>query len=85
MDASAYDIVYVYADAMRRASVTGEPGKVKAERTAISDNMMATNLTGVNGKICFSKDHDSELPAYIIRIKGGQRTLLDSHPADACK
>jgi len=85
VDASAYDIVYVFADSMRRANVTGDAAKVKAERTAIRDNLMATNINGVNGKICFSKDHDSELPAYIIRIKNGQRTLLDSHAPDTCK
>jgi branched-chain amino acid transport system substrate-binding protein len=85
VDASAYDIVYVYADSMRRANVTGDAAKVKAERTAIRDNLMATNINGVNGKICFSQDHDSELPAYIIRLKNGQRTLLDSHAPDVCK
>jgi branched-chain amino acid transport system substrate-binding protein len=85
VDASAYDIVYVYADSMRRANVTGDVAKVKAERTAIRDNLMATNINGVNGKICFSQDHDSELPAYIIRLKNGQRTLLDSHAPDICK
>jgi branched-chain amino acid transport system substrate-binding protein len=85
VDASVYDIVYVYADSMRRANVTGDVAKVKAERTAIRDNLMATNINGVNGKICFSKDHDSELPAYIIRLKNGQRTLLDSHAPDVCK
>ena len=85
VDASAYDIVYVYADSIRRANVTGDAAKVKAERTAIRDNLMATNINGVNGKICFSQDRDSELPAYIIRLKNGQRTLLDSHAPDVCK
>lgn len=84
VDASAYDIVYVFADAMRRANVTGDAAKVKAERTAIRDALRSTNVPGVTGNICFSKDNDSELPAYIIRIKGGQRTLLDMHPADKC-
>ncbi len=84
VDASAYDIVYVFADAMRRAGVTGDAAKVKAERTAIRDALRTTNLPGVTGNICFSKDNDSELPGYIIRIKGGQRTLLDMHPAEKC-
>ena len=34
VDASAYDIVYVYADAMRRAGISGDAAKLKAERTA---------------------------------------------------
>ncbi len=84
VDASAYDIVYVLADAMRRSGATGDAAKVKAERTAIRDALRTTNLAGVTGNVCFSKDNDSELPGYIIRIKGGQRTLLDVHPADKC-
>ncbi|MFG3757498.1 ABC transporter substrate-binding protein, partial [Klebsiella pneumoniae] len=34
-DASAYDIVYLYAEAIKRAGVTGAADKVVAERTAI--------------------------------------------------
>lgn len=84
VDASAYDIVYVYADAMRRAGISGDATKLKAERTAIRDTLQSTNIDGVIGKICFSRDRDSELPAFIIRIKNGQRTLLDSHAPDRC-
>ena len=84
VDASAYDIVYVFADAMKRAAVTGDADKVRAERTAIRDALKTANMDGVIGKICFSKDNDSELPAFIIRIKNGQRTLLDTHQPDKC-
>ena len=84
VDASAYDIVYVYADAMRRAGISGDAARLKAERTAIRDTLQSTNIDGVIGKICFSSDRDSELPAFIIRIKNGQRTLLDSHAPDRC-
>ncbi|MGA0939631.1 MAG: ABC transporter substrate-binding protein [Burkholderiaceae bacterium] len=84
VDASAYDIVYVFADAMRRAGVTGDPSKLKAERAAIREALRSTNLPGVTGNICFDKNNDSELPGYIIRIKNGQRTLLDMHSADKC-
>ena len=84
VDASAYDIVYVYADVMRRAGISGDAAKLKAERTAIRDALAATNLDGVVGKVCFSKERDSELAGYIIRIKNGQRTLLDSHAPDRC-
>lgn len=84
VDASAYDIVYVFADAMKRTGASGDAGKLKAERTAIRDALASTNIDGVIGKICFSKDNDSQLPGYIIRIKDGQRTLLDSHPPEKC-
>ena len=84
VDASAYDIVYVFADAMRRTSATGNPAAVKAERLAIRDALRNTDLDGVTGKICFTKENDSELPGYIIRIRNGQRTLLDTHPPQKC-
>ena len=70
--------------AMRRAGISGDASKLKAERTAIRDTLQSTNIDGVIGKICFSRDRDSELPAFIIRIKNGQRTLLDSHAPDRC-
>ena len=84
VDASAYDIVYVLADAMKRAGVTGDPAKLKAERNAIREALAKTNLVGVSGNICFDKDRDAELGAYIIGVKNGQRYLVDSHPADKC-
>ncbi len=85
VDASAYDIVYAYADAMRRAKVTGDQAKLKDERAAIREALRTVELDGVTGKVCFDKDRDSELPAYIIQIKGGKRMLLDSHAPDSCK
>lgn len=84
VDASAYDIVYVLADAMKRANVTGEASKVKAERNAIREALAKTQISGVSGNICFDKDHDAELGAYIIGVKGGKRYLVDSFPADPC-
>ena len=84
VDASAYDIVYVLADAMKRAKVTGDPSKVKAERNAIREALAKTQISGVSGNICFDKDHDAELGAYIIGVKGGKRYLVDSFPADKC-
>ena len=84
VDASAYDIVYVLADAMKRANVTGDASKLKAERNAIREALGKTQLAGVSGNICFDQDRDAELGAYIIGVKGGKRYLVDSHPADKC-
>ena len=84
VDASAYDIVYVLADAMKRAGTTGDPAKLKAERNAIREALAKTELVGVSGNICFDKDRDAELAAYIIGVKNGQRYLVDSHPSDKC-
>lgn len=85
VDAAAYDIVYVLADAMKRARVTGEPAKLKAERNAIREALAKTDLQGVTGRICFDKERDAELPGYIIRINNGKRVLVDSHPSDRCR
>ena len=84
VDASAYDIVYVLADAMKRANVSGDPAKLKAERNAIRVALAKTELVGVSGNICFDQDRDAELGAYIIGVKNGQRILVDSHPSDKC-
>lgn len=84
VDAGAYDIVYVYADAMKRAGVTGDAARLKAERNAIREALAKTELEGVTGRICFDKERDAELSAYIIRIKGGERVLVDSHASDRC-
>lgn len=84
VDASAYDIVYVLADAMKRARVTGDPAKLKAERNAIREALAATRIAGVSGDICFDKERDAELAAYVIGIKDGKRYLVDSHPSDKC-
>lgn len=84
VDASAYDIVYVLADAMKRANVSGDPKKVKAERNAIREALAATSLPGVSGDICFDKERDAELAAYVVGVKNGQRYLVDSIPSDKC-
>ena len=84
VDASAYDIVYVLADAMKRSGVSGDPKKVKAERNAIREALAKTNLQGVSGNICFDKERDAELAAYVVGVKGGKRYLVDSTPSDKC-
>lgn len=85
VDASAYDIVYVYADAMRRAGVTGDPAKVKQERLAIREALAKTSIEGVTGKICFDAERDAQMPGYILQIRNGQRVLVDVHRTDLCK
>ena len=84
VDAAGYDIVYVYADAMRRAKITGDPAKLKAERDAIRAALATTDLPGVSGHICFDKDREAELAGFAIGIKDGKRYLVDSHPSDKC-
>jgi branched-chain amino acid transport system substrate-binding protein len=85
VDAAAYDIVYVFADAMKRANVTGDPAKAKAERAAIREALYKTSFDGVTGKVCFDSERDAQMPGYIIQIRNGQRTLIDRHLNDLCK
>ena len=84
VDAAGYDIVYVYADAMRRAKVTGDPAKLKAERDAIRVALLTTNMPGVSGHVCFDKDREAELAGFAIGIRDGKRYLVDSHASDKC-
>ena len=85
VDAQAYDIVYLFKQAMEKAGVTGDPAKLKAERTAIRDALNGIIFSGITGKnVCFDANGDAELPGYIIEIKGNQWTLFDQHPADKC-
>lgn len=78
MDASVYDIVYLYAEAMKKAGVTGDKAKVAAERTAIRDQLAKLkDYPAMEGSISFT-DGDAVKPVYVIEVKGGQWTLLDT-------
>jgi len=78
MDASSYDIVYMYATAMQEAKVTGEKSALKKERTAIRDALVGSKKFDVlEGPIYFDKDHDAIKPIYILEAKEKKWTLLD--------
>ena len=85
VDAAAYDIVYVLKAAMEKAGVTGDPSKLKAERTAIRDTLANITVDGVMGKLCFEKNGDAQLPGYVVTMKNGQWELLDTHAPLPCK
>ena len=56
-DAATYDIVLMYAQAMKVANVTGDPGKLAAERTAIRDELRAMKeFPALEGAISFGKN-----------------------------
>ncbi len=84
-DAAAYDAVYILAAAMKKANVTGDPSKLKAERTAIRDALRNITVSGVMGNICFEKNGDSQLPGYVLTMKNGQWHLLETHKPLPCK
>ena len=84
VDAAAYDIVYVFKAAMEAAKVTGEASKIKDERTAIRDVLGKLTYDLVEGKVCFEKNGDAQLPAYIMTMKNKKWDLLDTYPALPC-
>ncbi|MBN8916923.1 MULTISPECIES: ABC transporter substrate-binding protein [Xanthobacter] len=78
MDASVYDIVYLYSEAMKRANVTGDKAKLAEERAAIRDQLAKLkDYQALEGAISFT-DGDAVKPVYILEVKGGKWTLLDT-------
>ncbi len=84
VDASAYDIIYVFKKAMEIAGTTGDVAKLKSERTAIRDALKDIRYTGITGDICFESTGDAQLSGYIIELKNQEWTILDSHPPAPC-
>ena len=83
-DAQSYDAVYLFAQVMKEQGITGDASKVENERLAIRDGLKTVSFSGVLGSnLCFAGT-DAELPGYVIQIKDGKWTLMDSHSADAC-
>lgn len=83
-DAQTYDAIYLLAKVMTEQAITGDADVLEDERLAIREGLKTVTFTGVLGEdICFAGT-DAELPGYVITIKDGAWTLLDSHPADGC-
>ena len=85
VDAQAYEIVYLLAQVIGEANLTGDKSNLKQERIAIRDQLRKTNYVGMLGSVCFDVDGDAELPGFIIEIQDGEWTLFDQHPADKCE
>jgi branched-chain amino acid transport system substrate-binding protein len=77
-DSTTYSNVYIYAEAMRRAKVTGAPDKLAQERAAIRDALRALrDVDTVEGKLDrFTDGGDALKTAYVIEIRGGKFNLL---------
>jgi branched-chain amino acid transport system substrate-binding protein len=81
-EAATYDIVQFYAYALKQAKVTGDPGKLAAERTAIRDTLRAMPpYPALEGPISFGKNGDALKPVYVIEMQGGRWNLIGTHPA----
>lgn len=78
-DASSYDIVHLYANAMTQAGVTGDPAKLAEERAAIADAMAATkDLELLEGTVSIADNHDAVKPIYVLEVEGDQWALKDT-------
>ncbi len=78
-DASAYDIVYLYAEAMKAAGVTGDPAKLADERTAIADAVAKIkDAELLEGTISIAENHDAIKPIYILEVDGDGWKLVDT-------
>lgn len=86
-DASAYTIVHLYAEAMKRAGVTGRPDKAEPERIAIRDALRQIRdletLEGTHSR--FTDGGDALKRAYVLEVKNGNWTLLGSKGPEALK
>ena len=80
-DASAYEVIKIYAEAMKRAKVTGDKSKLAAERIAVRDQltqMKSWNYKGVLGKTYFDETGAAHMPTYIVIDSKGKLSLLTS-------
>jgi branched-chain amino acid transport system substrate-binding protein len=80
-DAATYDIVYMYADAMKRAKVTGDAAKLAAEREAIRDQIKSMQAyPALVGPLSMGPDNDVVKTVYIMDAKADKWSLVDKHP-----
>ena len=81
-DASTYDIVHIYAEAMKKAKVTGDAAKLTDERTAVRDEIKKRkDFAVLEGSISFGDNGDALKTVYVTELKGGKWTLLATYPA----
>jgi branched-chain amino acid transport system substrate-binding protein len=81
-DAATYDIVLYYAWAMREGKVTGDPGRLAAERTAIRDALRRMkDFPALEGAVSFGSDNDALKPVYVQEARDGKWVLLEVHQA----
>lgn len=79
-DASTYDIVLMYAAAMKKAGVTGDPSKIAAERTAIRDEIRKLkDFPALVGPLSINADGDAIKTIYVLEAKNGRWELVDTH------
>ena len=79
-DASTYDIVLIYAQAMKAAKVTGDPAKLADERASIRDELRKMkDFPALEGPISFGANGDALKPVYVIEMKDGKWNLIATY------
>jgi branched-chain amino acid transport system substrate-binding protein len=77
-DSASYDVVYIYADAMRRANVTGDAGKIAEERRAVRDALAGLkDFNALEGTISMGPEHDMIKPVYVLEARDGGWKFFD--------
>ncbi len=79
-EAATYDIVMLYAYAMKKTNATGDPSKLASERTSIRDELRAMkDFPALEGPISFGKNGDALKTVYIIEMQDGRWNLIGTH------
>ena len=79
-DAATYDIVMMYATAMKNAKVTGDPAKLAAERAAIRDEVRKLkDFPALVGPLSINSEGDAIKTIYVLEAKNGRWELVDTH------
>ncbi len=79
-DAQSYSIVLFFANALKTANISGDPARLAEERTAIRDALKAMkDYPALEGAITFNAEGDALKPVYILEMKDGGWTLIDTH------
>lgn len=76
VDASAYDAVYMIAQAIHDTKLAQSKDTLQQQRDAIRSDLEHMTFTGVSGTTHFTADHDAVLPFYVIEVNDGKTSLL---------
>jgi branched-chain amino acid transport system substrate-binding protein len=83
-DAATYDIILIYAEAMKTAKVTTNPANLAGERSAIRDAIREMkDFPALEGAISFGKNGDALKPAYVIEMQDSKWNLIATYPPNS--
>jgi branched-chain amino acid transport system substrate-binding protein len=83
-DAASYDIVLIYAAAMKATNVTGDSANLANERSAIRDELRKMkDFPALEGAISFGKNGDALKPAYVIEMQDSKWNLIANYPPNS--